>query len=121
MDISAVADAGARAVHHARHGAGPYILEMLTYRYRGHSMSDPAKYRTREEVKDMREHHDPIDLVGKRLMDAGIATEEDLKTIDKEIRAIVGEAADFAMEDPEPDPEELWTDVLVESQAPSQA
>ncbi|MFD0987217.1 pyruvate dehydrogenase (acetyl-transferring) E1 component subunit alpha [Methyloligella solikamskensis] len=121
MDISAVADAGARAVHHARHGAGPYILEMLTYRYRGHSMSDPAKYRTREEVKDVREHHDPIDLVGKRLMEAGVATEEDLKKIDKEIRAVVNEAAEFAMEDPEPDPDELWTDVLVESQPPSQA
>ncbi|QKP78790.1 pyruvate dehydrogenase (acetyl-transferring) E1 component subunit alpha [Methyloligella sp. GL2] len=113
MNIHAVRAAGKRAMQHTRSGAGPYIIEMLTYRYRGHSMSDPAKYRTREEVQDMREHHDPIDLLGKHLVETGEATEADLKSIDKEIRALVGEAADFALQDPEPDPDELYTDVLV--------
>ena len=87
------------------------ILEMLTYRYRGHSMSDPAKYRTREEVKDMREHHDPIELVRKHLLNAG-RSEEELKEIDRGIRSIVNEAAAFAQSDPEPDPSELYTDVV---------
>jgi len=111
MDVAAVKAAGQRALEHARSGNGPMILEALTYRYRGHSMSDPAKYRTREEVKDMRQHHDPIELVHKHLVDAG-RSEDELKAIDRDIRAIVNEAADFAQEDPEPNPDELWTDVV---------
>jgi pyruvate dehydrogenase E1 component alpha subunit len=110
MDVAAVKAAGDRALAHARSGKGPMILEMLTYRYRGHSMSDPAKYRTREEVQDMREHHDPIELVHKRLLEAG-RSEDDLKAIDRKIRATVNAAAEFAQNDPEPDPAELLTDV----------
>ena len=88
---------------------------MMTYRYRGHSMSDPAKYRAREEVQKMREEFDPIEQVKRRLIDNGVADEDDLKKIDSEIRAIVLEAAEFAQSDPEPDPSELWTDVYVTS------
>ena len=113
MDVRAVRDAAEEAISHARAGNGPFILEMLTYRYRGHSMSDPAKYRTKEEVQKMRTEQDPIELVRKRLIDNGHATEDDLKAIDKEIKAIVTEAADFATNDPEPDPSELYTDILV--------
>jgi pyruvate dehydrogenase E1 component alpha subunit len=112
MDVRAVKAAGDKAVAYARGGKGPYILEMLTYRYRGHSMSDPAKYRTKEEVEKMRQEHDPIEQVRARLLQKGRASEEDLKAIDKEIRGIVNEAADFAQKDPEPDPAELYTDVL---------
>ena len=112
MDVRAVKAAGERAVAHARDGKGPCILEMLTYRYRGHSMSDPAKYRTKEEVEKMRHERDPIEHVRVRLLETGRANENDLKTIDKEIRAIVNEAADFAQRDPEPDAAELYTDVL---------
>ena len=115
MDIVAVRKAGAEAVAFAREGNGPIILEMKTYRYRGHSMSDPAKYRTREEVDQFRQHHDPIDLCQKRILDGGYADEATLKEIDKELRAIVTEAADFAQASPEPGPEELYTDVLVEA------
>jgi pyruvate dehydrogenase E1 component alpha subunit len=111
MDVSAVKAAGDRAVAGARRGAGPKILEMLTYRYRGHSMSDPAKYRTREEVQDIREHRDPIDLLRKRILDGGRASEDELKEIDREVRARVNEAAEFAQSDPEPEPSELYTDV----------
>jgi pyruvate dehydrogenase E1 component alpha subunit len=114
MDVLAVREAGERAVKHARSGKGPYILEMKTYRYRGHSMSDPAKYRKREEVDDIRTHHDPIDGLKGQILELGHATEEDLKKIDNEIKAIVKEAADFSLESPEPDPSELWTDVLIE-------
>ncbi len=91
------------------------ILEMMTYRYRGHSMSDPAKYRTREEVDAMRTQHDPIDHIKPMLIAAGLADEDRLKAMDREIRAIVAEAADFATSAPEPDPSELWTDVLAEA------
>ncbi len=112
MDVRAVKDAGERAVAHAREGKGPCILEMLTYRYRGHSMSDPAKYRTKEEVEKMRHERDPIEQVRAHLLESGQANESDLKAIDKEIRGIVNEAADFATHDPEPDPAELYTDVL---------
>jgi pyruvate dehydrogenase E1 component alpha subunit len=115
MDVEAVKAAAAKAVKHAREGKGPYILEMKTYRYRGHSMSDPAKYRTREEVDDIRSHHDPIDLIKKRLIDAGHATEDELKDLDKAVKKIVNEAAEFAKDSPEPDPAELYTDVLVEA------
>jgi pyruvate dehydrogenase E1 component alpha subunit len=110
MDVLAVKEAGEKAVKHGRAGNGPYILEVMTYRYRGHSMSDPAKYRTREEVQKMREERDPIEQVRKRLLE-GDATEDELKAVDKEIKDIINEAADFARESPEPDVEELWTDV----------
>ncbi len=112
MDVRAVKAAGQAAIARVRGGAGPMILEMRTYRYRGHSMSDPAKYRTREEVQEVRAHRDPIELVGKRLTEAGIIDEERLKQIDKGIRAIVNEAAEFATSDPEPDASELHTDVV---------
>ncbi len=112
MDVRAVKAAGDKAVGCAREGKGPYILEMLTYRYRGHSMSDPAKYRSKEEVDKMRHERDPIEQVRLRLLESGRENEDGLKAIDKEIRGIVNEAADFAMRDPEPDPAELYTDVL---------
>jgi len=112
MDVRAVREAGERSVQWCREGNGPYILEMLTYRYRGHSMSDPAKYRTREEVQKMRSEHDPIEQVRNRLLQKGWATENDLKKIDADVRNIVNEAAEFATHDPEPDPSELYTDVL---------
>jgi pyruvate dehydrogenase E1 component alpha subunit len=111
MDVRAVKAAGAKAIEHCRAGNGPYILEMMTYRYRGHSMSDPAKYRTRDEVQKMREEHDPIEQVKRRLVADNDASEEELKKIDAEIRAVVTDAAEFAQSDPEPDPAELWTDV----------
>ena len=114
MDVEAVKRAAEKAVKHARDGNGPFILEMNTYRYRGHSMSDPAKYRTREEVDDIRSHHDPIDLIKKRLLEGKHASEDELKAIDKDVKAIVNEAAEFAKTSPEPDPSELYTDVLVE-------
>jgi len=115
MDVEAVKRAAEKAVKHARDGKGPFILEMKTYRYRGHSMSDPAKYRTREEVDDIRSHHDPIDLIKKRLIEGKHASEEELKEIDKEVKKIVADAAQFAKDSPEPDPSELYTDVLVEA------
>jgi pyruvate dehydrogenase E1 component alpha subunit len=111
MDVLAVKAAGERAVAHCRSGKGPYILEVKTYRYRGHSMSDPAKYRTREEVQKIKDERDPIERVRQLLLLGGHATEEDLKAIDREIKEIVNEAAEFAKESPEPDPAELWTDI----------
>ena len=111
MDVLAVRAAGARAVAHCRSGQGPYILEVKTYRYRGHSMSDPAKYRTREEVQKMKDERDPIEQVRQMLLTGNHATEDDLKAIDKEIKDIVNEAADFSKESPEPPVNELWTDV----------
>jgi pyruvate dehydrogenase E1 component alpha subunit len=113
MDVRAVRAAGERAVKRARAGEGPCILEMLTYRYRGHSMSDPAKYRTREEVERVREERDPIERVRRRVLEAGMIGEDELKKIDGEIRTIVNAAAEFAQNDPEPDPSELYTDVLL--------
>jgi pyruvate dehydrogenase E1 component alpha subunit len=112
MDVRAVKRAGDKAIARARAGEGPTILEMRTYRYRGHSMSDPAKYRSRQEVQEMREQHDPIELVRQRILEAGLGGEEELKFIDKEIRATVNEAAEFATHDPEPDASELYTDVV---------
>ncbi|TNC73393.1 pyruvate dehydrogenase (acetyl-transferring) E1 component subunit alpha [Rubellimicrobium roseum] len=112
MDVLAVKAAGERAVAHCRSGAGPYILEVKTYRYRGHSMSDPAKYRTREEVQKMKEERDPIEQVRSMLLTGSHASEDDLKAIDKEIRDIVNEAAEFSKESPEPDLTELWTDIV---------
>jgi pyruvate dehydrogenase E1 component alpha subunit len=114
MDVLAVRGAAEVALEWTRSGKGPIILEFLTYRYRGHSMSDPAKYRTREEVQDYRERHDPIDRAAKDLEAMGVK-EEELKAIDKEIKDIVVEAAKFAEEAPEPDASELHTDVLVEA------
>ena len=115
MDVRAVREAGARAIEFARSGQGPYILEMQTYRYRGHSMSDPAKYRTKEEVARMREEQDPIEQVRRRLLEQWQVKEEELKAIDGKTREIVNEAAEFATHDPEPDVSELWTDVLLEA------
>ena len=115
MDVRAVRAAGEKAAEFCRSGKGPYILEMMTYRYRGHSMSDPAKYRAREEVAKMRQEHDPIEQVRTRLLGGKHVTEDELKEIDKEIKAVVNEAAEFAQTSPEPDPSELWTDVLAEA------
>jgi pyruvate dehydrogenase E1 component alpha subunit len=112
MDIRAVHAAAKKGLDHARSGKGPYILEMLTYRYRGHSMSDPAKYRSRDEVQKMRQERDPIEQSKARLLGEHKVKEDELKEIDKEIRAIVNEAAEFAQTDPEPDPSELWTEVV---------
>jgi pyruvate dehydrogenase E1 component alpha subunit len=111
MDVRAVKAAGEKAVAWCRTGNGPYILEMQTYRYRGHSMSDPAKYRSKDEVQKMRDEHDPIEQVKSRLLATGRASEDDLKAIDAEVRAIVTEAAEFSQTSPEPDPAELYTDV----------
>ncbi|NBC33600.1 MAG: pyruvate dehydrogenase (acetyl-transferring) E1 component subunit alpha [Alphaproteobacteria bacterium] len=115
MHVEEVREAGARALAHARSGNGPFILEMLTYRYRGHSMSDPAKYRTKEEVSKVRETQDPIEHVRKVMLEGGLASEDELKAIDKDVRGIVNDSAEFAQESPEPDPAELWTDVLVDA------
>ena len=115
MDVREVRAAGEKALEHARSGGGPYILEMVTYRYRGHSMSDPAKYRSKEEVQKMRTERDPIEQVKQRLLERGMASEDDLKEVDKQIRLVVNEATEFAQQDPEPDPAELWTDVYAEA------
>jgi len=115
MDVLAVKAAGEKAVAHCRAGNGPYILEMVTYRYRGHSMSDPAKYRSREEVQKMRAEHDAIDHVRQMLLQGKHASEDDLKAIDKEIKAVVNQSADFARESPEPAPSELWTDIYADA------
>ncbi|MCI0467314.1 MAG: pyruvate dehydrogenase (acetyl-transferring) E1 component subunit alpha [Beijerinckiaceae bacterium] len=112
MDVRAVKSAAERAAAWCRAGNGPMILEMQTYRYRGHSMSDPAKYRSKDEVQKMREERDPIEQVRARLLAAKQVSEDDLKKIDSEVRAIVAAAADFAAREPEPDPAELWTDIV---------
>jgi pyruvate dehydrogenase E1 component alpha subunit len=112
MDVRAVKSAAARAAEWCRSGNGPIILEMQTYRYRGHSMSDPAKYRSKDEVQKMREERDPIEQVRARLLANEQANEDDLRKIDAEIRAIIAEAADFASREPEPEPAELGADVL---------
>lgn len=113
MDLFAVREAGDWAVEHARSGKGPALLHVNTYRYRGHSMSDPAKYRTKEEVEKVREEHDPIEMVRTRMVTQKIVSEEALKTIDKEIKILINGAAEFAQSSPEPDPSELYTDVLI--------
>lgn len=110
MDVFAVIDAGSRAAEHARSGNGPYILEMKTYRYRGHSMSDPAKYRSKEEVDEVKTNRDPIEHVKTMLQTAGVADDQ-IKAIDNDIKAIVLEAVEFAQTSPEPDPRELYTEV----------
>jgi len=114
MNVLEVRQAAETAFAHVRGGNGPVLMELETYRYRGHSMSDPAKYRTREEVQDMREHHDPIEGARAQLVEMGVS-EDKLKDVDKRIKAQVAEAADFAETSPEPAPAELYTDVLVES------
>ena len=111
MDVRAVKAAGEKAVKWCRDGNGPIILEMLTYRYRGHSMSDPAKYRSKEEVDKYRTEQDPIEQVRQRLITKKWSSEDALKKIDAEVRLVVNEAAEFATHDPEPDPSELYTDV----------
>jgi pyruvate dehydrogenase E1 component alpha subunit len=112
MDVEAVFAAGKKAVAWARAGKGPIILEMKTYRYRGHSMSDPAKYRTRDEVQSVREKRDPIEQYGQRLIARGQAGDNELKAIDKNVRSIVNLAAEFATESPEPAPAELYADIV---------
>ena len=115
MDVRAVYEAGKRALDFARSGQGPYILEMQTYRYRGHSMSDPAKYRSKDEVTKMREERDPIESVRKRLLETWSIPEDEIKAVDAKVREIVNDSAEFATHDPEPDVSELWTDILVEA------
>ncbi|MYG41720.1 MAG: pyruvate dehydrogenase (acetyl-transferring) E1 component subunit alpha, partial [Rhodobacteraceae bacterium] len=113
MDVLAVSKAGKKAADICRKGQGPYILEMKTYRYRGHSMSDPAKYRTREEVQQVRKQQDPIDSLRDKMLKWKIASEDEFKDIDRDIKKIVNEASDFAQKSPEPDVSELYTDVYL--------
>ena len=117
MDVRAVKAAGEKALAHVRAGKGPYVLEMQTYRYRGHSMSDPAKYRSREEVQKMRQERDPIEQVKTRLLEAGQATPEELKAVDAEVRKVVSEAAEFATSSAEPPAAALWTDIYADENA----
>ena len=117
MDVVAVRDAGRRAAEHARSGKGPYILEMKTYRYRGHSMSDPGKYRTREEIDAVRKTRDPIDHLQEALLASGLANDDALKALDAKVKAIIADAAEFARSTPEPEPAELYTDVYIEAAA----
>jgi pyruvate dehydrogenase E1 component alpha subunit len=112
LDVKAAAD---EWVGYVRAGNGPVVMEMKTYRYRGHSMSDPAKYRTKEEVERMRTESDPIEQMKRLLLDHGMASEDSLKTIEREVKSVVAEAAEFAQTSPEPDPSELWTDVSVQA------
>jgi pyruvate dehydrogenase E1 component alpha subunit len=114
MDIAAVHEAAEEAVAHCRAGKGPYLLEMMTYRYRGHSMSDPAKYRKREEVDAVRKTRDPIEHVKQILLDSGV-DEASLRSIENDVKAVVNDSAEFAQTSPEPDPAELYTDVLLEA------
>ena len=114
MDVVAVNKAAIEALDHARSGKGPVLLEMETYRYRGHSMSDPAKYRTKEEVEEWKSQHDPIESLRALMLKEGAATEESLKVIERDVKDVVNDAAEFAQTSPEPDASELWTDVLIE-------
>jgi len=113
MDVLAVREAGMEAVEHMRAGNGPVLMEAKTYRYRGHSMSDPAKYRTKEELQKMRVEHDPIEQLRQVLINKKLIDDEGFKTIDKDIKDVVIEAAEFAQTSPEPDPSELWTDIII--------
>ena len=115
MDVFTVQAAARQALDYVRSGNGPYILEVMTYRYRGHSMSDPAKYRSKEEVDGMKQDRDPIASVKNKMLDEYGISEEEIKLIDKEIKDIVNESAEFAQTSPEPDVSDLWTDVLVET------
>jgi len=114
MDVLKVRDAAVVAIEHARSGKGPVILEMETYRYRGHSMSDPAKYRTKEEVEEWRGKHDPIEMLRELMTKEKILSEDGFKLIEREVKDIVNDSADFAQTSPEPDASELWTDILVD-------
>ncbi len=113
MDVLAVHDAVADSLAWIRAGNGPKLLEMKTYRYRGHSMSDPAKYRTREEVQKVKAEHDPIDHLRQRILDDGLADEAAIKEIEAEVKTVVAEAVEFASDSPEPDLAELYTDIVV--------
>lgn len=113
MSVSAVYEGGQEATAYVRAGKGPVLMEVKTYRYRGHSMSDPAKYRTKEELQKMREEHDPIDRLRAQLIEMKAMDEAAFKSLDKEIKDIVAAAAEFAQTSPEPDPSELWTDIVV--------
>ncbi|HWY62677.1 MAG TPA: pyruvate dehydrogenase (acetyl-transferring) E1 component subunit alpha [Rhizomicrobium sp.] len=113
MDVEAVEAAGREAMGYCRSGKGPIILEMKTYRYRGHSMSDPSKYRTREEIDEVREKRDPIENFGRKLVQRGVVSENDLKMIDNQTKQTVIEAAAYANESPEPGIAELYTDITV--------
>lgn len=115
MDLFEVREAAQWAVDHARSGKGPVLLHMNTYRYRGHSMSDPAKYRSKEEVEEIRQNHDPIEMLREYMTSQKIMTDDDFKTIEKDVKGLVREAADFSQTSPEPDPSELYTDVLIET------
>ena len=115
IKILALANEAAKAVKHVRSGKGPYVLEAMTYRYRGHSMSDPAKYRTKEEVQKYRTEQDPIERLREKLLEGGVIDEAGLKAIDKEVKAVVAKSADFSQTSPEPAPEELYTDVYIEA------
>ena len=117
MDVLAVREAGEKVIAHVKGGKGPYLMEMMTYRYRGHSMSDPATYRSREEVQKTRSERDPIERLRQMLLEEGYAQEAELKEIDRKIKEEVSEAAEFAQNSPEPDPSELWTDVYTETAA----
>lgn len=114
MDVLKVIEAGQKAIDYVRSGKGPMILEMKTYRYRGHSMSDPAKYRSREEVDEYRTTKDPIDNLKKHMLELDYFTEEQFKEVEKDVKEVVNQSAEFAKESPEPDPSELYTDVLIE-------
>ncbi len=115
MNVLDVKAEGAKVVDQVRGGIGPYVMELRTYRYRGHSMSDPAKYRTKDEVSTMRKEQDPIDTLRNAMLERGGVDEDAFKEIDREIKAIINEAAEFAQSSPEPDPAELYTDVLIEA------
>ncbi|MEO1190961.1 MAG: pyruvate dehydrogenase (acetyl-transferring) E1 component subunit alpha [Pseudomonadota bacterium] len=117
MDVMAVYEAGKEVIAKVKAGEGPHIMELQTYRYRGHSMSDPAKYRSRDEVQKYRSERDPIETLKARILEAEMMSEEELKAVDREIKDIVADAADFAQTSPEPDPAELWTEVLVDDAA----
>lgn len=113
MNLLEVMQKGKEAVDYVRQGNGPIFIEMKTYRYRGHSMSDPGNYRSKEEVTDMREHHDPINSYRDYLLKNKLCSEEDLKIIDKEIKQIIEETVEFAQNSPEPEPNELYTEVYI--------
>jgi pyruvate dehydrogenase E1 component subunit alpha len=115
MSVLAVKAAAERAIHDIRAGKGPYLLELLTYRYRGHSMSDPAKYRSKDELNRMRQEHDPIDQMKRTLIEAGVADEARLKEVDRRVKETITAASEYAQESPEPAPEELYADVYVEA------
>ena len=113
MNLLEVMEKGKEAIDYVRHGNGPIFIEMKTYRYRGHSMSDPGNYRSKEEVAEMREYHDPINSYRDHLLKNKICTEEDLKKIDKEIKQIIDETVEFAQNSPEPDEAELYSEVYI--------